>query len=151
MTMRIAVASDHAGFALKSLVVAWLGEIDGVDAVDLGPADTTRTDYPDWAAKVAAALAGGAADRGVLICGTGIGISIAANKHPGVRAALVHDVTTARLCRAHNDANVLCLGERIVGQTVARDALEAFLSTPFEGGRHADRVAKIHAPERAEG
>ncbi|MCB9539128.1 MAG: ribose 5-phosphate isomerase B [Myxococcales bacterium] len=151
MVTRVAVASDHAGFELKSLIVEWLGELEGVEAVDLGPADTTRTDYPDWAATLAGALANGAAERGVLVCGTGIGISIAANKHPGVRAALVHDVTTARLCRAHNDANVLCLGQRIVGQAVAREALEAFLGTAFEGGRHADRVAKIHAPERAEG
>ncbi len=147
MSMRIAVASDHAGFELKQKIVSWLAARPAYEALDLGPGNTERTDYPDWAARVAQAIASGEAERGVLICGSGIGISIAANKHPGIRAALVHDVTTARLCRAHNDANVLCMGQRIVGDEVAENALDAFLETTFAGGRHTGRVAKIRAAE----
>lgn len=138
---RIAIASDHAGFELKAALKQTLSETHEV--VDLGTHGPESVDYPDYAAAMAAAIRSGEAERGILICGTGIGISIAANRHPGVRAALCHDVTTARLSRQHNDANVLVLGARVVGLDVARDCVGAFLGTPFEGGRHARRVGKL--------
>jgi ribose 5-phosphate isomerase B len=138
----IVLASDHAGVELKRQLRAVVEE-RGFEVLDLGSHDTSSVDYPDTAEALAAALADGRAQRGLLVCGTGIGISIAANRHRHVRAALCHDVTTARLARQHNDANVLALGARIVGPGVARECLEAFLDTPFEGGRHAQRVAKM--------
>ena len=107
------------------------------------PTCTASVDYPDFADRLAAALKDGKAKRGVLVCGTGIGISIAANRHRHVRAAVVHDVTSARLTRQHNDANVLCLGARLIGTDVAKDCLKVFLTTDFEGGRHQNRVAKL--------
>lgn len=142
MAETVALASDHAGFELKEALERAL-EQRGLEPLDLGTHDGGSVDYPDFAAKVARALAEGRAARGVLVCGSGIGISIAANRHPHVRAALCHDVTTARLARAHNDANVLVLGSRIVGPAVAEECLAAFLDTPFEGGRHARRVEKL--------
>jgi ribose 5-phosphate isomerase B len=138
----VAIAADHAGFELKNALKAVIEE-HGLKVLDLGPHDSDSVDYPDMAASLAGALAEGRAYRGVLICGTGIGISIAANRHRHLRAALCHDVTTARLARQHNDANVLAMGSRVVGPNVARDCLEAFLSTPFEGGRHQRRVDKL--------
>ena len=138
----IAIASDHAGFDLKSHIRETLGGW-GHDVLDLGPEDAQSVDYPDMAKKLVDALAAGMAPRGILICGTGIGIGIAANRHHHIRAAICQDVSTARLARAHNDANVLCLGARIVGEQVARDCVEAFLTTAFEGGRHARRVDKL--------
>jgi ribose 5-phosphate isomerase B len=138
----LVIASDHAGFDLKAVIRNAL-EAKGVEVLDLGPEDATSVDYPDMAAKLAKAMAKGVADRGVLICGTGIGIGIAANRYPYIRAALCHDVTTARLSRAHNDANVLCLGARTIGQEVALDCVDMFLATPFEGGRHQRRVDKL--------
>jgi ribose 5-phosphate isomerase B len=138
----LVIASDHAGFDLKAVIRNAL-EAKGVEVLDLGPEDATSVDYPDMAAKLAEAMAKGVADRGVLICGTGIGIGIAANRYPYIRAALCHDVTTARLSRAHNDANVLCLGARTIGQEVALDCVDMFLATPFEGGRHQRRVDKL--------
>lgn len=142
MSEVIALVADHAGFelknALKEAVVA-----HGLEVLDLGPDTADSVDYPDMADRLAAALAEGRAQRGVLVCGTGIGISIAANRHRHVRAALCHDVTTARLAREHNDANVLALGARILGANVAKDCLAAFLDTPFGGERHARRVAKL--------
>ena len=140
--MRVAIASDHAGFAMKTEMVAALVELK-VDFDDLGPADEARVDYPDFAKKVAAAVTGKGADLGVLICGTGIGVSITANKVHGIRAALCHTEFEAKMARAHNDANVLCLGQRVTGGGVARSILEEFLKGTFEGGRHAQRVAKI--------
>ncbi|MDG3441521.1 ribose 5-phosphate isomerase B [Nitrospirillum amazonense] len=137
-----AIASDHAGTELKAALKTLLEE-QGVSVLDLGTDGPASVDYPNFADAVAAALADGRAEAGVLICGTGIGISIAANRHRHVRAALCHDITTARLCRQHNDANVLVLGARIVGLEVARDCTLAFLSTPYEGGRHARRVAML--------
>jgi ribose 5-phosphate isomerase B len=142
MAETVALASDHAGFELKEALKRAL-VARGVEPLDLGTHDGNSVDYPDFAAAVAAALAERRAERGVLVCGTGIGISIAANRHAHVRAALCHDVTTARLARAHNDANVLVLGSRIVGPAVASECLDAFLDTPFEGGRHARRVEKL--------
>ena len=138
----VVLASDHAGVELKQQLRAVL-QSRGLEVLDLGADDTGSVDYPDKADALAAALADGRAGRGVLVCGTGIGISIAANRHRHVRAALCHDVTTARLARQHNDANVLALGARIVGAGVARECLEAFLDTPFEGGRHALRIRKL--------
>jgi ribose 5-phosphate isomerase B len=138
----IALAADHAGYALKEKLKELLVE-HGREVLDLGTYSAEPADYPDQANAVAAALAEGRAQRGVLVCGTGIGIAIAANRHRHVRAALCHDVTTTRLAREHNDANVLVLGGRIVGEATARDCLATFLETPFAGGRHARRVAKL--------
>lgn len=142
MTETIAIASDHAGFALKSVLKHEL-EALGYAPLDLGTNDTASVDYPDYADKLAQAIKAGKAVRGVLVCGTGIGISIAANRHQEIRAALCQDVTTARLSREHNDANVLVLGGRIVGEEVAKECLKAFLETAFAGGRHEGRVAKL--------
>ncbi len=139
---RIAFSSDHAGYLLKDELLA-LARAKGFEVLDLGVNDGNSVDYPDMADMLAAALADGRAGIGVIVCGSGIGISIAANRHRHIRAALCHDVTTARLAREHNDANVLALGARTTGIAVARDCLEVFLSTPFEGGRHARRVAKL--------
>jgi ribose 5-phosphate isomerase B len=139
----LAFGSDHAGFLLKALLADHARSL-GHEVVDLGTHDESRVDYPDYGAAVGIAVAGGAADLGVLVCGSGIGIAIAANKVPGVRAATVHDATSARLCREHNDANVMSVGERLIGPQVAIDALEAFLTASFEGGRHTERVAKIN-------
>ncbi len=139
---QIAVGSDHAGYHLKELLAEHLRSL-GHEVVDEGTSSEDRVDYPDFGAAVGRAVAGGAADLGVAVCGTGIGIAIAANKVAGVRAATVHDATTARLARQHNDANVLCLGARIVGPEVARDAVTAWLDAGFDGGRHTGRVAKL--------
>jgi ribose 5-phosphate isomerase B len=141
----IAVASDHAGFPLKADLAEFLRE-KGFDVLDLGTDGTTSVDYPDFAFEMARALKDGRAGRGVLVCGTGLGISISANRFPWVRAALCHDVTTARLAREHNDANVIALGGRLIGVELARDCLEAFLTTEFGGDRHARRVGKMTAP-----
>jgi ribose 5-phosphate isomerase B len=138
----IAIASDHAGFDLKQFLIEELRRL-GYDPLDLGTHDRSSVDYPDYADALAAALADGRSARGVLVCGSGIGISIAANRHRHVRAAVSHDETSARLCRRHNNANVLALGARLIGQDVARDCLAAFLATGFEGGRHERRVAKM--------
>ncbi|MCB1884251.1 MAG: ribose 5-phosphate isomerase B [Geminicoccaceae bacterium] len=138
----VALASDHAGYDLKEALRAAI-EARGLEALDLGAHGHGRVDYPDFARAMADALADGRAARGVLVCGTGIGISIAANRFRHVRSALCHDVTTARLARGHNDANVLALGARTTGVGVALDCLDAFLDTPFAGGRHAARVEKL--------
>lgn len=139
----VALASDHAGFALKEELKTEITRL-GLDYLDLGTASSDSVDYPDFGRAVADALIEGRADRGVIVCGTGIGISIAANRVNGVRAAVCHDATTARLAREHNDANVLALGARIVGTEVAKDCLHAFLSATFDGGeRHQRRVDKL--------
>lgn len=142
MAEKIAIASDHAGFELKNQLKQELERL-GFESLDLGTDGPASVDYPDFAAKMAAALKSGAATWGVLVCGSGIGISIAANRHAHVRAALCHDHLTAKLSRQHNDANVLCLGSRLIGPDVARDCLQVFLGTEFEGGRHQNRVAKL--------
>ncbi|MCJ7756390.1 MAG: ribose 5-phosphate isomerase B [Thermoanaerobaculales bacterium] len=138
----IAIASDHAGVELKR---ALCGVIlaSGREVRDLGPADTTSVDYPDFAHRVADAVLSGEAAVGVLICGTGIGMSLSANRHPGVRAALCHDAFTAEMARRHNDANVLCVGARVTGLGVAEQIVRIFLDTPFAGGRHQRRVERI--------
>jgi ribose 5-phosphate isomerase B len=138
----VALGSDHAGVALKAALKAWL-EAQGHATLDMGTHGPESVDYPDFADATAAAVLDGRARFGVLICGTGIGISIAANRHPGIRCALIHDVTGARLTRQHNDANIIALGARMTGAEVAQDALATFLATPFEGGRHERRVKKL--------
>jgi ribose 5-phosphate isomerase B len=138
----IAIASDHAGFELKEALKGLLAEL-AFSPLDLGTDGSASVDYPDFADRLAGALAQGKARRGVLVCGSGIGISIAANRHRHVRAAVVHDITSARLTRLHNDANVICLGARLIGSDVAKDCLRVFLETDFEGGRHQNRVAKL--------
>jgi ribose 5-phosphate isomerase B len=141
--MRVAVGSDHAGFDLKEILRAELAA-QGHDVADLGTYDgATSVDYPDFGAAVGRAVTEGEAELGVCVCGTGIGISMAANKVPGVRAALVHDVTTAVLAKQHNHANVLCFGARTTGRAVAVDALGAFLRAVRESGRHDGRIAKL--------
>ena len=140
----VALAADHAGFALKNSMKVVLEEY-GFPFLDLGPETADPVDYPDMAAELAAALQDGRAQQGVLVCGTGIGIAIAANRYPWIRAAVCHDVTAARLAREHNNANVLALGARLIGPEVARDCLLTFLRTRFAGGRHARRVAKMSA------
>ena len=138
----IAVASDHAGFDLKEILKSDLQQA-GYAVLDLGTNSTASVDYPDFGIAMGEAIASGKAERGVIVCGSGIGISIAANRNPKVRAVLAHDTTSARLSREHNDANVVAFGQRLIGIEVAREALKVFLSTPFEGGRHAGRVAKL--------
>jgi ribose 5-phosphate isomerase B len=138
----IAVASDHAGFDLKEILKRDL-QTAGHAVLDLGTGSTESVDYPDFGKAMAEAIASGKVARGVLVCGTGIGISIAANRNPGVRAAVVHDTTSARLAREHNDANVVAFGQRLIGVEVAREALQVFLKTGWEGGRHARRVEKL--------
>lgn len=145
--MDIAIASDHAGVALKAALATWLRDA-GHDVADLGPADETSVDYPDFAAKLAAAIASGNAARGIAICGSGIGISIAVNRNPACRCARVDDPLSARLARAHNDANVLALGARLIGIDMARACVDEFLSTPFAGGRHQQRVDKLSNPQQ---
>lgn len=144
--MRIAIGADHAGYALKETLVAYMRE-RGLEVLDFGTHSSDSVDYPDYARAVAEAVARGNADFGVLICGTGIGMSIAANKVPGIRAAAVSDVYSARMSRAHNDANILCMGGRVVGPGLAIEILETWLRTPFEGGRHARRLEKIRQLE----
>jgi len=138
----IAVASDHAGFDLKEILKRDLQEA-GHEVVDLGTNSTASVDYPDFGKAMGEAIASGKAARGVLVCGSGIGISIAANRNPKVRVVLAHDVTSARLSREHNDANVIAFGQRLIGVETAREALQVFLSTEWAGGRHAGRVEKL--------
>lgn len=142
MVDTIAVAADHGGYDLKCTLVPELRAL-GLSVLDLGTDSREAVDYPDFAEAVARAIEDGSARWGLLACGTGIGMSMAANRHRGVRAALVHDGLTARLARQHNDANVLVLGGRMLGPELAKDCLRVFFSTPFEAGRHARRVAKF--------
>jgi ribose 5-phosphate isomerase B len=145
--MKVAIGADHAGFALKEHLKKCLGDWK-IEFVDVGTHSTESVDYPDYAVAVADQVNAKAVDLGVLCCGSGIGISIAANKIDGIRAARCDEPTSARLSRQHNDANVLCLGERIVGPGVASDTLRAFLDGQFVGGRHAKRVEKIARLEK---
>jgi len=142
--MRIAIGSDHAGYSLKEYLKRHL-EQGGHEVLDCGCGNEESCDYPEYGAAVGRAVAGGEAERGVLICGTGIGISMAANKIPGIRAALVHDRFTTEMSRLHNDANVVVFGARVLEKEHARELLDLWLATSFEGGRHARRVAKIDA------
>ncbi len=138
----IVIASDHAGVDLKAQIFENLRD-GGYEICDLGPPDSSSVDYPDFGHKVAAAVVAGEAETGILICGTGIGMSMTANRHPGVRAALCHDAFTAEMARRHNDANVLCMGARVIGGGVAEQVVRVFLNTSFEGGRHQHRVDLI--------
>lgn len=143
--MRIAIASDHAAVELKAALGEYLSGL-GHAVIDLGPATPERVDYPDFGYRLAAAVADGVAERGVALCGSGIGISIAVNRHPACRCALVSEPLSAALAREHNDANVLAMGARLTGVDMAKACLDAFLATPFGGGRHAGRVDKLSAP-----
>jgi ribose 5-phosphate isomerase B len=145
--MRIAIGSDHAGFAMKQMILALLSEL-GHSYEDFGCFNSSSVDYPDIAHPVAEAVSKKSFDRGILVCSTGIGMSIVANKVPGVRAAVCHDTFSARRAREHNDVNMLCLGEWVIGQGLMRDIVITYLSTDFAGGRHARRLEKIHAIER---
>src|SRR5437764_2859238 len=140
--MKIAIGSDHRGFEVKRRIVALLRQL-GHEALDVGPEGKESVDYPDFAFPVARAVGGGEADRGILICGTGIGMSIAANKVPGVRAAPCHDSITAELSRSHNDSNIMCLSGDLLGEELIERMVKIWLQTPFDGGRHARRVDKI--------
>lgn len=142
--MKIAIAADHGGYDLKEELKAFV--IDGlnIEWIDLGTHSTESVDYPEYGFKMAEAIKSGEADQGIIICGTGIGISIAANRHPHIRSALCTDTTMARLTRQHNDANVLALGARIIGVELAKDIVKTFLTTEFDGGRHARRVEKLN-------
>ncbi|MGE0638816.1 MAG: ribose 5-phosphate isomerase B [Thermoanaerobaculia bacterium] len=140
--MRIAIGADHAGFLLKEHLKRKL-EADGHQLTDFGTTSEASTDYPDYAHRVAAAVAGGEAERGLLVCGSGVGMAMAANRHPGVRAVAANDLFTVRLARAHNDANVLALGSRIVAAALAEELLALFLASGFDGGRHERRVRKM--------
>lgn len=140
--LTLPLGSDHAGLSLKLALKAAL-EAEGHAVQDHGTHGPESVDYPDFAAKVAEAVTSGAAPFGILVCGSGIGMAIAANRHPGIRAAVLHDSTEARLTRAHNNANIACFGARTIGIETALDALRVFLATPYEGGRHDRRLAKL--------
>jgi ribose 5-phosphate isomerase B len=142
--MKFYIATDHAGVDLKDYTVELLKE-KGHEVVDLGPFSKERVDYPDYAVKVSKAVLADKESHGILICGSGIGMSMAANRHSGIRAALCHDAYTATVARGHNDANVLCFGERIIGKGVAESILDAWCAGSFDGGRHIGRVEKIEA------
>ncbi len=146
--MKLAIGSDHAGFDLKKEIIAYLKEYGNIEITDHGTYSEDSVDYPDLALKVAEAVASGQAERGIIICGTGIGISIAANKVPGIRAANCHDVYTAQMCREHNNANVLAFGSRVIDSDTAKAIVKTFLETEFAGGRHARRVEKITEIEK---
>jgi len=145
---RIAIVSDHAAFAMKAELAEHLRDA-GYDVLDLGTTSTDSVDYPDYGYRMARAIADGEVQRGIALCGSGIGISIAINRHPHCRCALVSDGLAARLAREHNDANVLALGARLVGIETARDCVANFLATPFAGGRHQRRIDKLTNPDFA--
>lgn len=145
MPHQIVLASDHAAIELKAALAQWLREA-GHDVTDLGPQDATSVDYPDYGYALAGHVAAGKATFGIALCGSGIGISIAANRNPACRCALVSEPLSAELARRHNDANAIALGARLIGEDMARACITAFLSTDFEGGRHQHRVDKLGAP-----
>jgi ribose 5-phosphate isomerase B len=140
--MKVAIGSDHAGVELRKEIIEMIEEL-GMEVEDVGCECTTSVDYPDYAIPVAEKVASGEADRGILICGTGIGMSIAANKVKGIRCALVHDLFSAKATRQHNDSNVLAMGERVIGPGLALEIAKVWLTTEYEGGRHGRRVGKI--------
>ena len=142
--MKFYIATDHAGVDLKDYTVELL-KARGHEVIDMGPYSKDRVDYPDYAQKVAEAVLSDESSQGILICGSGIGMSITANRYRGIRAALCHDAYTASVARGHNDANILCFGERIIGKGVAESIIDAWIAGSFEGGRHIQRVAKMEA------
>ena len=141
--MKLAIGADHGGWELKQEVIKYLQTLKNIEVSDLGTATKDSVDYPDYGKKVAEAVTNGTADRGILICGTGIGMSIVANRYPKVRAALCHDHFTAQMSREHNDANILVMGERVIGRGVACDIVKTWIETEFAGGRHQLRLNKI--------
>lgn len=145
--MKIGIASDHGGLNIKRMLVETLSEA-GYEVVDYGPNDMSSVDYPDYATKVTTAYKAGEIERGILICGTGIGMSIAANKVSGIRCALVHDVFTAKVTKEHNDTNFIAMGERVIGPGLAELIAKTWLSAEFEGGRHATRLEKVAQIEK---
>ncbi len=147
--MKLAIGCDHGGFELKEEILKFLKTVANLQVQDLGPAGRDSVDYPDYGARISESVSSGAADRGILICGTGIGMSIVANRYPGVRAALCHDHFTAQMSREHNDANVLVMGERVIGKGVALEIVKTWLDTEFAGGRHQKRLDKITAIEKS--
>ena len=147
--MKIAIASDHAALDLKAELADWLRE-QGHEVDDLGPHSTDSVDYPDYGFKLAEAVASGSSERGIALCGSGIGIAIAINRNPAVRCAQVAEPLSARLCRSHNDANAIAMGARLIGPEMAKACVTAFLTTEFEGGRHCGRVDKLsRTPQEA--
>ncbi|WP_019243211.1 MULTISPECIES: ribose 5-phosphate isomerase B [Bacillus] len=147
--MKVAIASDHGGVNIRKEIIALMEEM-GIQYEDFGCENGCSVDYPDYALPVAQKVANGEFDKGILVCGTGIGMSIAANKVKGIRCALVHDTFSARATREHNDSNMLALGERVIGPGLARDIAKIWLTTDFEGGRHENRVNKIKAIENSD-
>jgi ribose 5-phosphate isomerase B len=147
--MKLAIGCDHGGFELKEEILKFLNTIGSIAVSDFGPAGKESVDYPDFAQKVSEAVSKGSMDRGILICGTGIGMSIVANRYPNVRAALCHDHFTARMSREHNDANILVMGERVIGKGVALEIVKTWLDTEFAGGRHQLRLDKIRQLEKS--
>ena len=145
LTMRIALASDHAAIELKAVLRDWLIEM-GHEVADLGPETTDSVDYPDFGYKLAEVVADGTAERGIALCGSGIGISMSVNRNPKLRCALVSEPLSASLCREHNDANCIALGARLIGVDMAKACVTAFLETEFAGGRHQRRVDKLSNP-----
>jgi ribose 5-phosphate isomerase B len=141
--VKLAIGADHGGFELKQEVIQYLQTVKTVEVSDFGTATKDSVDYPDYGKKVSEAVSNKSVDRGILICGTGIGMSIVANRYPKVRAALCHDHFTARMSRLHNDANILVMGERVIGKGVALEVVKTWLETEFEGGRHQLRLDKI--------
>ena len=146
LRMRIAIASDHAAFDLKADLRDWLIE-QGHEVADLGPDTADSVDYPDYGYKLAAVVADGSADRGIALCGSGLGISMSINRHPAIRCALVSEPLSASLAREHNDANCIAMGARLVGSDMAKACLSAFLETDFAGGRHQRRIDKLSNPD----
>ncbi|WP_299092438.1 ribose 5-phosphate isomerase B [uncultured Metabacillus sp.] len=140
--MKVAIASDHGGITIRKEIISLMEELN-IEYVDFGCECSTSVDYPDYAIPVAEKVANGEVDRGILICGTGIGMSIAANKVLGIRCALVHDVFSAKATREHNDSNILAMGERVIGPGLVREIAKIWLTTPFQGGRHETRINKI--------
>lgn len=144
--MKVALGCDHAGYSLKEMVASWLRR-DGHEVLDEGTFSETSCDYPEFALRVARRVTAGDADRGIVICATGVGMAMAANKVPGIRAAVCNDLYTARYSRLHNDANVLAMGARVIGPGVAEEIVHAWMETPFEGGRHSRRLQKMEEIE----
>lgn len=144
--MKVVIASDHGGINIRNEIISLLKEMN-IEYEDMGCECSTSVDYPDYALPVAEKVAKGEVDRGILICGTGIGMSIAANKVKGIRCALVHDMFSAKATREHNDTNILAMGERVIGPGLARDIAKIWLTTPFDGGRHKNRINKIRTYE----
>jgi ribose 5-phosphate isomerase B len=144
---KLAIASDHAGFELKETIIAYLHD-KGVELEDFGPVNSDRVDYPDYGISIAKAIQEKEIDRGILICGTGVGMSIVVNRFPGIRGTLCSDLYTTKMCREHNDSNILILGGRVIGKGLAEEIVNMWLDTPFEGGRHQKRLDKIEEIDR---